>query len=348
MKVPKARKLPSGMWFIQLRLGGVSIPVTEKTEKKCRDAAALIKAEYAAGKKTTSRSSLTLKEASELFIANRSNSLSPSTKAGYERIKDNRFRSVSNKKLSEIKDWQGVCNAEAELCAPKTLENAWMFVKCVLKSQGITPPPVLLPKRAEKDLPWLDPEQTLAFISAARGRPGELPGLLALHSLRRSEILGLKWENVDLKSGVLHIKAARVEDRHGKLVYKDVTKSKTSQRTVRISIPNLSHILEERKATATGEYVIDCKTAHTMCQQINRICASAGLPLVGVHGLRRSFASLCYHLGVPVLETMRMGGWSDREVMFRFYTKLSETDKQNAESKFAVFFRENANEIANE
>ena len=52
MKVPKARKLPSGMWFIQLRLGGVSIPVTEKTEKKCRDAAALIKAEYAAGKRS--------------------------------------------------------------------------------------------------------------------------------------------------------------------------------------------------------------------------------------------------------------------------------------------------------
>ena len=32
MKVPKARQLDSGTWFIQLRLAGVSIPVTGETE----------------------------------------------------------------------------------------------------------------------------------------------------------------------------------------------------------------------------------------------------------------------------------------------------------------------------
>ena len=33
MKVPAPRKLPSGSWFIQLRLGGESIPVTAATAK---------------------------------------------------------------------------------------------------------------------------------------------------------------------------------------------------------------------------------------------------------------------------------------------------------------------------
>ena len=41
MKVQKARKLPSGSWFIQLRLDGKSIPVTERTEKECIRAAQL-------------------------------------------------------------------------------------------------------------------------------------------------------------------------------------------------------------------------------------------------------------------------------------------------------------------
>ena len=35
MKVPAPRKLPSGSWFIQLRLGGESIPVTAATAKDC-------------------------------------------------------------------------------------------------------------------------------------------------------------------------------------------------------------------------------------------------------------------------------------------------------------------------
>ena len=44
MKVPAPRKLPSGSWFIQLRLGGESIPVTAATAKDCNREAAAIKA----------------------------------------------------------------------------------------------------------------------------------------------------------------------------------------------------------------------------------------------------------------------------------------------------------------
>ena len=34
MKVPKARRLPSGAWTVQLRLGGESISITRDTEKE--------------------------------------------------------------------------------------------------------------------------------------------------------------------------------------------------------------------------------------------------------------------------------------------------------------------------
>ena len=51
MKVPKARKLSSGKWFIQLRLGGESIPVTAGTEKECTRQAQAVKAEYLVGKR---------------------------------------------------------------------------------------------------------------------------------------------------------------------------------------------------------------------------------------------------------------------------------------------------------
>ena len=53
MKVPEPRKLPSGSWFIQLRLGGESIPVSSTSKQVCIKEAQAIKAEYLAGKRTS-------------------------------------------------------------------------------------------------------------------------------------------------------------------------------------------------------------------------------------------------------------------------------------------------------
>lgn len=45
MKVPEPRKLPSGSWFIHLRLGGESIPVTSTSKQTCIKEAQAIKFE---------------------------------------------------------------------------------------------------------------------------------------------------------------------------------------------------------------------------------------------------------------------------------------------------------------
>ena len=46
MKVPEPRKLKSGTWFIQMRLGGESIPVSAPTRTECVKQAEKIKADY--------------------------------------------------------------------------------------------------------------------------------------------------------------------------------------------------------------------------------------------------------------------------------------------------------------
>ena len=42
-------------------------------------------------------------------------------------------------------DWQAVCNAEALLCSPKALRNAFRFIVSVLGENGINAPKVTLP-----------------------------------------------------------------------------------------------------------------------------------------------------------------------------------------------------------
>lgn len=82
MKVPEPRKLSSGKWFIQLRLGGESISVSHFDKAKCIKEAQALKAEYLAGKRKPAEpvvDSLTLKAVVERFIEHRTNILSPSS-----------------------------------------------------------------------------------------------------------------------------------------------------------------------------------------------------------------------------------------------------------------------------
>ena len=89
--------------------------------------------------------------------------------------------------------------------------------------------------------------------------------------------------------------------------------------------------------------VVRCNP-NTIYHQINRVCARNGLPRVGTHGLRHSFASLGYHLGVPELEMMQLGGWADNQTMIRIYTHIANADRVRAENAMAGFFTQNANE----
>ena len=71
MKVPEPRKLDSGVWFIQLRLGGQSVPVTDIDAKACKHNAELIKSEYLNGRRLqrVASSSLTLSQGIDNFAS---------------------------------------------------------------------------------------------------------------------------------------------------------------------------------------------------------------------------------------------------------------------------------------
>lgn len=344
MNVPKARALGDGRWAIQLRLKNsdgetMSYYITGDSEANVKAKAlaykAAIKAEMVPEKRKGTDK--TLRQAIDEYIAKRSNVLSPSTIRGYRMIQKHRFSEVIDRPLSGVKDWQKVVNDEAVVCSAKTLKNAWRFIKSVLKENKIEAeadlPPVVL---AEKK--WLTPEQTIEFIAAVHGKRCEIPALLALHSLRLSEIYGVRWENVDLKTGTIRVSGAVVRDENNEIVAKETNKTRNSARTVRIVIPALKTALEAVE-DKTGQ--VASGTVNGLRSAINRVCASAGLPEVGVHGLRHSFASLCYHLDISEMETMKRGGWSNLATVHEIYTHISEADHLEADEKLLSFF-ENA------
>lgn len=335
MKSPTPKKLPSGNYRVQLCIDGKKISITKPTAKECRIEADLLKARSAVGIYTPNN--ITLYDAIDHYIERRSSVLSPSTIRGYRVAQRNYFQNVMHKRIDNI-DWQREVNAMAQNYAPKTVKNAWRFVVSVLAENGVDAKKTALPKQEVKEHEYLDQDQIRIFIDAVKGTAVEIPALLGLHSLRRSEIAALDWKNIDLKAKTISVKGAIVPNENNELIYKATNKNSASTRTVPIMIPALYDALfaVEDKTGAV------CKMhPNSIYKAVNTVCKENDLPLIGVHGLRHSAVSVMYAAGLSEMQSMELCGYSDFATMRRIYTHLDTKSKEEARQKMMRFYTEN-------
>lgn len=334
MKTPTARRLPSGAWFCRIRMDGQDIGITRSTKDEAIAEAMAIKAGVIAATKAPKKKTLT--DAIDSYISARENVLSPSTIRGYKAIQRLRFQTMMKRDVYAITadQWQRAVNLEAKTISAKTLTNSWRFISSVITEETGEHFNIRLPQVIPAPRPWLTPEQIPDFLKAIKGDPIEIPALLALSSLRRSELINLRWQDIDLERGVLHVNGAAVFDKDSKLIRKSETKNKTSRRTVPI-IPPLKEALQA--APQKGEYIVTWNP-NAIMNRINRVCERNGFPKVGCHGLRHSFASLAYHLNMPEKIVMELGGWSDNQTMRKIYTHISQKDIDIHAQQFTAFF----------
>lgn len=339
MKVPTPKKMSSGNWYINMRLGGESINVTEPTERACIRSAQLIKAEYLAGKREAKAKpqALTLTKAIDKYIQSRENVVSPSTVRGYRNIQNTRFKAYMEKDVTSFDSdlCQEMVNQEARLCGAKTLTNAWGLISSVLRYTTGSSFSVKLPQIVQNERLFLDPDQISKFVSIVKGSEVEIPALLALCSLRTSEIRALTWDNVDFDRNIVHVRGSVVYDEDRNLVHKKENKNSTSRRDVPM-IPQLASAL--RNIEHTSDYVFPGSIQHVYLR-INKICKANGLPEVGLHGLRHSFASLAYHLNMPAKIAQQIGGWANDQVMQRIYTHISQADLIANQNKMLEYYK---------
>ena len=329
VKVPAPSILPSGTYYGKIMVNGVRKSISAETETEYYTRARALKLGLIELKNTAPK--LTLGTVIDSYLEENSKTLSPSTIRGYKTSRDNRFQSIIDKDVNSI-NWQKAINDEFDGISAKTLLNSWRLITAALKAQNIPVPEVTLPKVAKAERPWLDFEQINTFLKAVEGKDCEIASLLALHGLRRSELLALTSDKINLEKGTITISGSMVFDENQNLIEKDTNKNKSSQRTVHIVIPRLEELLKD----CSGRIV----TAHpnALWRQINAVCESAGLPLVGVHGLRHSFASLAYHLGWSEMTVMQEGGWANVQTIHNVYTHLSSLDANADIARMKAFY----------
>ena len=337
LKIPKITKLQSGVYTTQVMVDGQRYRVTKDTEEECAAAAAAIKYKAMQGKKNDRAGIKALSDAIDDYIEAREGSASPTTLYAYRLYKANLFQSMMQLNVFTVTDeqWQAAIKRESKGRSPKYIKNAWgMISAAVLETTG-RKPRVNLPAKEHNERPYLDPEQITTFVEAVKGDPVEIAALLALSSLRRSELRALTWDCINFEKKTITVKSARVyAGKDAGLIHKRQNKTASSNRVVPM-IPPLEAAL--RLVENKEGYVVTCGGT-CMFERINRVCEQNGLPEVGVHGLRHSFASLAYHLQIPEKIAMEIGGWADDGTMRKIYTHLAQKDIADRAKDFTNFF----------
>ena len=331
-KYPKPVELPSGSWRCQIRVDGKRVSVTADSPQEAISRAVALRD----GQKEKGPQKQTLEAVVDEYINLREAVLSPATVKAYRSYSRNSFQPYMKKKITELdrRTLQRMVSDEARVVGPKTVRNAWGLITAALKEHGVDCDGINLPPVPSAVRPWLTATEVLRFCKAITGERCEVPALLALCSLRRSEIAALDWNDIDLKNEVIHVRRSVVVGEFG-LVEKKTNKTRSSTRDVPILIPQLTEALRREK-DKRGKVMKG--HPNSVYGQVNRICKREGLPEVGVHGLRHSYASLCHYLGIPPHEAAKMGGWSDLGTMNRIYTHLSSGQMTAAAEQYRSFF----------
>ena len=336
VKVPNPVQLPSGNWYIQLRREGESI--TRRTRDECIREAVRVRKQWqrdeADGLHVVSETR-TLESVIQDYIKSRESTRSPTTVDRYESILRNRFKNYMQTDVTELDTQQMIDDEIDSKVKAKTVRNAWGLCSSSLRYAKIPFDMPCLPSVVKAERSWLDYRQITTFLDAIRGNDYELQALLALHSLRRSEIFGLKPKDYDKHKQLIHVRGALLQTNSHGWVYSELNKNDTSRRDVPIIIPRLITLLDD--IDPENDYIVD-SSRNNLYRAINKVCKSAGLPETGVHGLRHSFASLAYHLHWQKLSTMQIGGWSNSHVLDEIYTHNADLDSDL--DKMREYFRE--------
>ena len=168
-----------------------------------------------------------------------------------------------------------------------------------------------LPRVEYGEMKTLTADQLNTFLQEAKNSGVfEMYYIELATGLRRGELLGLKWKDINLKDGTIqvHRQICRIEG----TVTEAPLKTKNAYRTVIIGSDAIDILKQQRKRTA-DEYVFPSPTGgplspDSVLNMLHRVLERAGLPKVRFHDLRHTFATLAIQNGVDIKTVSGMLG----------------------------------------
>jgi integrase len=221
------------------------------------------------------------------------------------------------------------------------------------------------PRRQRFEVKPLTLEQIQKLLAVVEGHRMEALFKLALATgMRRGELMGLKWQDIDFEKATLQVRRvlSRVPSKMpGKGYVEAEPKTQKSRRTIVIASFVLKalkehriHQTEEKKkaggywqehdyvfCTPIGTYL---NPTRDMLDQLKVFLKKAGLPDIRFHDLRHSAATLLFSLGVHPKVVQEVLGHSQISMTMDIYSHVMPSMHQNAMDKLNEAIEENESE----
>lgn len=200
---------------------------------------------------------------------------------------------------------------------------------------------VTVPRLVHKEPTFLTPRQSRRFLRCIAGHYQE--GVFALGvglGMRLGEILGLQWQDVDLRKGVLRVR--RTMQELGSSRIEGEPKTARSRRT--LPLPEFCvEILRRHRTDSCGlvkpDALVFCTKSgkpHSQTnvrRELHELLTAAGLPTIRFHDLRHTCASLLLSQDVPPRLVMEMLGHSQISTTMNTYTHVIPEAKRAVSSE---------------
>ena len=194
-----------------------------------------------------------------------------------------------------------------------------------------------IPKKTTTEKQVLDDSQLNRFLEAIQGEPywHDFFYVEVMTGLRRGEICGIKWSDIDFNEGTLCIKRS-VSTKEGGGVSIGETKTDAGARTI-IMPPSVATLLWEKRSDAINEWVFPHYTnpsdplhPSSAYKKLKTLLKRLELPLLRFHDLRHTFATQATDGGVDPKTLAGILGHTDASFTLDTYTHVTSDMQRGA------------------
>ncbi len=201
----------------------------------------------------------------------------------------------------------------------------------------------------------LSPEQVGRLLDTAKGSSYHALLTVAVYTgIREGELLGLRWQDVDLEAGTLSVRQALSTRKHigppksrsgvrsmtlPKVCVAALRKHKLLQTEVRLMTEQwhdtdlVFSTLKPGRNKGPGTIPGSPLTASNVVRAFKDLLTKAGLPHMRFHELRHTACSLMALQGVPATVAMKRMGHSDIRLTLQHYTHVLESQDRDAAAR---------------